>query len=39
VRDRNGRRIGQLEADVEGSQVLRDNYGHRIGNATRLQRG
>jgi hypothetical protein len=36
---RDGRRIGQLEADVEGSHVLRDNNGHRIGNVTRLQRG
>jgi hypothetical protein len=31
VRDRDGRRIGQIEADEGGSHVLRDNDGRRKG--------
>ncbi len=35
VRDRDGRRIGQIEAEVGGSHVLRDNDGRHIGNVVR----
>jgi sulfur-oxidizing protein SoxY len=35
VRDRGGRAIGRIEADVKGSHVLRDNDGRHIGSVER----
>ena len=32
VRDRGGRPVGRIEADVKGSRVLRDNGGRHIGS-------
>lgn len=32
VRDRGGRPVGRIEADVKGSHVLRDNAGRHIGS-------
>lgn len=35
VRDRGGRPVGRIEADVKGSHVLRDNNGRHIGSVER----
>lgn len=35
VRDRGGRPVGRIEADVKGSHVLRDNAGRHIGSVER----
>jgi len=35
VRDRGGRPVGRIEADVKGSHVLRDNDGRHIGSVER----
>ena len=35
VRDRGGRTVGRIEADVKGSHVLRDNDGRHIGSVER----
>ena len=35
VRDRGGQPVGRIEADVQGSHVLRDNDGRHIGSVER----